>query len=808
MATGAPTNQLTMGSSMTSTEYLTSSSGTFVFGFCNIDPSSTNQLLLAIWFNLGGAHDTTNKTVVWFARDSTANRTVTATKQSILKFTDTGRVSLVDGQSELWRPAQPFGSALVLQDSGNLQLVGKDGVQWESFGNPTDTLLPGQNMSNGPGKYLQSRSTDSDFSPGRFTLNIQDDGNIVLYMKQLEVPSELGAPYWATTTYGTGKVPTLFFNDSGNLYYSFSGNESGAVNLTTTLPLDSSETYYHYAALDPDGTVRVYALQKNNTDGGSWDVFSHFPGDGCSRTTNFGLQGMCGPNGYCTVQDKEERLDCECPYGYVFVDEQHRYKGCRPIFVPHACDGRDNSSGFVTVKVHYTSWSNQSTYKKFVLTSTTTLEHCYASCLNDCFCAAILIDSTSCMFVGMLTAGKVTQDTSMTALVKVRANNPATFRPHSRRSMWLYTTIVIAILFGASVMCIIGQRYSSNKAKRNLLGLRVFTSKELKRATKNFEEQLGNGSFGEVYKGELSHMQPPQVAVKKLTGSKAYNEKDFENEVKSIGQIHHYNLVRMIGYCKEAVHRMLVFEYMPGGTLAKFIFGPQRPRWSLLVKAAIDIAKGLEYLHEGCQPRIIHCDIKPDNILFDAKRVAKITDFGIAKLLWDEKMTQQMFTNTIVGTKPYVAPEWFIAGANVSSKVDVYSFGVVLLEMICCKRATGESPPHPPLDQQDLNAMFGLRSWAESLLVSERAEELVQGDSEALDDMESVTRFAQVAIWCLQKDPSTRPTMRKVVQMLEGIVKVDPLPDPRRPPSVSPVLPSSSEINHSSSTVDTSIQIE
>lgn len=498
----------------------------------------------------------------------------------------------------------------------------------------------------------------------------------------------------------------------------------------------------------------------------------------------------------------------ECPYGYVFVDEQHRYKGCRPIFVPHACDGRDNSSGFVTEQVPYTSWSNQSTYKKFVLTSTTTLGHCNASCLNDCFCAAILIDSTSCMFVGMLTAGKVTQDTSMTALVKVRANNPATFRPHSRRSMWLYITIVIAILFGASVMCIIGQRYSSNKAKRNLLGLRVFTSKELKRATKNFEEQLGNGSFGEVYKGELSHMQPPQVAVKKLTGSKAYNEKDFENEVRSIGQIHHYNLVRMIGYCKEAVHRMLVFEYMPGGTLAKFIFGPQRPRWSLLVKAAIDIAKGLEYLHEGCQPRIIHRDIKPDNILFDAKRVAKITDFGIAKLLWDEKTTQQMFTNTIVGTKPYVALEWFVAGANVSSKVDVYSFGVVLLEMICCKRATGESPPHPPLDQQDLNAMFGLRSWAESLLVSERAEELVQGDSEALDDMESVTRFAQVAIWCLQKDPSTRPTMRKVVQMLEGIVKVDPLPDPRRPPSVSPVLPSSSEINHSSSTVDTSIQIE
>ncbi|CAN6201097.1 unnamed protein product [Urochloa humidicola] len=125
---------------MTSTQYLTSSSGIFVFGFCNIDPSTnSNQLLLAIWFNIG-APDSANKKVVWFARDLASNRTVIATKQSVLKFADTGRVSLVDGQDELWSPSQPFGSAFVLQDSGNLQLIAKDGVPWESFGNPTDTL--------------------------------------------------------------------------------------------------------------------------------------------------------------------------------------------------------------------------------------------------------------------------------------------------------------------------------------------------------------------------------------------------------------------------------------------------------------------------------------------------------------------------------------------------------------------------------------------------------------------------------------------------------------------------------------------
>ncbi|WVZ95087.1 LOW QUALITY PROTEIN: hypothetical protein U9M48_040892 [Paspalum notatum var. saurae] len=395
-------NQLTIGSTMTSTQCLTSSSGDFVFGFYSSsssgDPNNNTadqQLLLAIWFNLnngdGPPAATNNKmVVVWFAKDSASNRTVVATRQSVVKFSDSGRVSLVDGggggqsEIELWSPSgqQPLGSALVLQDSGNLQLIAQG--RRASFGDPTDTLLPGQNMSNRPGKYLQSRSTDTDFAPGRFTLNVQDDGNIVLYMKQLEVATDLGAPYWATTTFGTGKVPTLFFNDSGNLYYSFSGNESGAVNLTARRPLDSFQMYYHYAALDPDGTVRVYVHRKKNStggddDGGSWDVFAHFPTDGCSRRTNFGLQGMCGPNAFCTSSSSssssssqegaDERLGCECPYGYEFVDERHRYKGCRPSFVPHACSDDGGDSEFVTKEVPYTSWSNQSTYKKFMLTA-------------------------------------------------------------------------------------------------------------------------------------------------------------------------------------------------------------------------------------------------------------------------------------------------------------------------------------------------------------------------------------------------------------------------------------------------------
>jgi hypothetical protein len=515
---------------------------------------------------------------------------------------------------------------------------------------------------------------------------------------------------------------------------------------------------------------------------------------------------MCGPNAYCT-KDKEESLDCDCPNGYVFVDEQNKYKGCRPNFVPHTCDGKENSSEFMTMEVPYTSWSNQSTYKKFMLTSTTTLEQCNSSCLKDCFCAAVLIDGSSCMFMGMLTAGKVTQDTSTTALIKIRANTSGPVPdplpvPASVRSIWFYITIGIAVLLSASVLYILWQINISKMAKRNQPGLRIFTSKELKRATKNFKTQLGKGSFGEVYKGKLSYLNPPHVAVKKLVGSNEYSEKDFENEVRSIGQIHHYNLVRMIGYCKEGVHRMLVFEYMQGGTLADFITQSERPRWNLLAEAAIGIAKGLEYLHEGCKPKIMHCDIKPDNILFDDKHIPKITDFGISKLLGDQ-MTQQTFTNTIAGTKPYIAPEWLDNEGTVGSKVDVYSFGVVLLEMIYCKRAKGKQSP--PKDE-DPRIMFCL-SESESLIRCGRFEELMQGESVELADMESVKRFSHVAIWCLQKDSSMRPTMHKVVQMLEGVVKVDPLPDPTMSSIFSPMHSTSSETNPSSSTIHT-IKVE
>lgn len=268
---------------------------------------------------------------------------------------------------------------------------------------------------------------------------------------------------------------------------------------------------------------------------------------------------MCGPNSYCTVSTtKEQRVSCECPHNYVFMDEQHQYKGCRPNFVPHSCKGkdRDHWTEFKVFIMPNTAWSNQSAYQKFSVTSTTTEDKCMEACLKDCFCIAILIDRSNCMFVGMLTAGKLTPDTNMTAMIKVRETRHPV--PASLTSILLYTAIcIMAIVSMVSIACTLWQCCVRNKAKRSLSGLRILTHKELYRATNGFKELLGKGGFGEVYKGKLSYVQPPYIAVKKLITSEEYSEKDFENEVQFIGWIHHKNLVRMIGYCKEGAHRCL-----------------------------------------------------------------------------------------------------------------------------------------------------------------------------------------------------------------------------------------------------------
>jgi serine/threonine protein kinase len=185
--------------------------------------------------------------------------------------------------------------------------------------------------------------------------------------------------------------------------------------------------------------------------------------------------------------------------------------------------------------------------------------------------------------------------------------------------------------------------------------LRSYTYKELGEATGGFKQILGRGAFGKVHKGVLASDSRRFVGVKKLDKVVEEGEKVFKAEVSVIGQTHHMNLVRLLGYCDEGKHRLLVYEYMSNGSLASFLFGISRPHWNQRIQIAFGIARGLMYLHEECSTQIIHCDIKPQNILLDECFTPRISDFGLAKLLLAEQ-TRVAHTG-IKGTVGYFAPE-------------------------------------------------------------------------------------------------------------------------------------------------------
>ncbi|GKB72743.1 G-type lectin S-receptor-like serine/threonine-protein kinase LECRK3 [Tanacetum coccineum] len=301
---------------------------------------------------------------------------------------------------------------------------------------------------------------------------------------------------------------------------------------------------------------------------------------------------------------------------------------------------------------------------------------------------------------------------------------------------------------------------SSNTVNSNVAH---YTYQELIEATDGFKDELGKGSFGIVYKGILGSNA---VAVKKLDRVFKDGEKEFKTEVNAIGRTHHKNLVQLLGYCDDSEQRLLIYEYMSNGNLAGFLFGDIRPSWKQRSYIAVGIAKGLSYLHEECSTQVIHCDIKPQNILLDDYYNAKISDFGIAKILM---MNQSRTSTGIRGTKGYVAPEWF-RNIPVTVKVDVYSFGVLLLEIISCRKSV-----HFESGNEDRAI---LTDWAWDCYQEGRLNEFVENDLEALDDYKKLTTFVMVGLWCVQENPSLRPTMRKVIQMLEGVVDVIEPPSP------------------------------
>ncbi|CAN1320354.1 Probable receptor-like serine/threonine-protein kinase At4g34500 [Linum perenne] len=287
---------------------------------------------------------------------------------------------------------------------------------------------------------------------------------------------------------------------------------------------------------------------------------------------------------------------------------------------------------------------------------------------------------------------------------------------------------------------------------------RWYSLMELEMATKGFAEEnvIGEGGYGVVYRGVLT--DGSVIAVKNLL-----NNKEFKVEVEAIGKVRHKNLVGLIGYCADGSRRylptMLVYEYVENGNLEQWLHGIDGPvsplSWDIRMKIAIGTAKGLAYLHEGLEPKVVHRDVKSSNILLDAKWNPKVSDFGLAKLLGSES---SYVTTRVMGTFGYVSPDYASTGM-LNEGSDVYSFGVLLMEII-----TGRSPVDYTRPAGEMNMV----DWFKGMVASRRGEELVDPLIEVDPAPRALKRALLVCLRCIDLDGSKRPKMGQIVHMLEA----------------------------------------
>ncbi|CAI0555668.1 unnamed protein product [Linum tenue] len=783
LVTPQSNRNVSLGSSLTaaaSNAHWVSPSGDFAFGFEQVGNGTHDDggYLLAVVFD-----KIPERTVVW-----SANRNNLAPRGSKVELTTGGRLVLTDPSGrQIWTPdtGERAASHAAMLDTGNFVLAAAANVVssvWGSFQDPTDTLLPTQALERDT--QLIAKYSKSNYSESRFKFIMQDDGNLVMYTTHYPESRADQFAYWVTRNYIRAG-------------YSLALNQSGFLNLLAAngTVLDtvfngggSSQDFYHRVTFDYDGVLRYYEHPKRNDMSSSTDHASTSPPDICTAIGGPLGSGACGYNSYCELEDDNRRV-CKCPPKYVFQDPSDESRGCVPDFDPEDCrhpqeSNNNNDALFVLAAMPKVNWS-ESNYDSF---PSETEEACQQSCLNDCRCALVTYSRETCtMKRSPLSNGRVEDAMSGKSLIKIRRSNSTTslapdFDQPTDTILPMQTLVRGSSIFVNIIFVLASCPWRKNPLNSKVgetldqgalsSNLRRFAYKEMETATGGFKQVLGSGSSGTVYKGVINdHNSEKLVAIKvldKVHVMEGHDVREFTTEVTIIGETNHKNLTRLVGFCNEGQHRVLVYEFMSNGSLADFLFGggETRPNWYTRTRIAYSVARGLVYLHEECNTPIIHCDIKPQNILLDCSMTARISDFGLSKLM---KANQTRTTTAIRGTKGYLAPEWF-RNVPVTPKVDVHSFGIVLLELVCCRKNF--------MMEVEKEEEMVLVDWAYDCYSKGKLHKLLGDDKDAMEDMVRVERLVKVSIWCIQEDPSLRPSMKKVVHMLEGAVLVSEPPDP------------------------------
>ncbi|CAL5048384.1 unnamed protein product [Urochloa decumbens] len=719
-------NVLSSGSHLSAergSDVLHSPDGTFTCGFYNISPNSST---FSIWFS-----KVSERTVVWSANPL---RPV-YTWGSKVKLNFDGSMVLRDyGGQIVWTNNVSSSNAEQAQllDTGNLIVKGKgDTILWQSFNSPTDTLLPTQRINS----TIKLESTNRLLVPGHYSLHFDDQVLISLFDNQ----KDLSFIYWpdpTATIWQKLRIPFM---------------------------------------INASGLCKVH--------------------------------GVCGRNGICVHTPVPS---CVCPPGFEIIDPNDWGQGCRPK-INNTCDEKN---------MKFVHLPNTNFYGlDLSVHRSVSLNLCKNICLSDCSCngfayfqgsgecypKAILLNGRSLYGMGSMylklakglevSASSIPQSQFFgpkygpncnVANEYVIANFTHKNKTSQNISKYLYFYGFLSAIFVAELVFIVLGWFILRRERNQLRGacpaeagyemitnhFRRYTYRELVTATRKFKDELGRGASGIVYKGVLKDNRA--VAVKKL-GDINQGGEEFQHELSVIGRIYHMNLVRVWGFCSDGPHRILISEYVENGSLDKTLFSVEGSEilleWKQRFHIALGVARGLAYLHHECLEWVIHCDVKPENILLDENLEPKIADFGLAKLL--NRVGSNINVSRIQGTRGYLAPEW-VSSLPITAKVDVYSFGVVLLDLLKGARISDMEMN----EDEEVEMVLGriVRILKENLeldgteqsWISEFIDTRLNGD---FNYMQARTMM-KLAVSCLEEDRSRRPTMENVVQMLVSVDEV------------------------------------
>ncbi|KAK7290956.1 hypothetical protein RIF29_05765 [Crotalaria pallida] len=768
---------------------LVSEGGIFELGF--FQPGNSSNYYIGMWYK-----KVSERTIVWVANrekpvsdKNTANLTILAGNLVILD----------ESQTQVWSTnlSSPTSGSVVaiLLDNGNLILRDSNASDslWQSFDHQTDTFLPGGKLKldkkTKQPQYLTSWKNSEDPATGLFSLELDPNGTtsyLILWNKSEE--------YWTSGPWN-GHIFSLVPEMRLNYIFNF------------TFVSNENESYFTYSlyntsiisrlVMDISGQIKQLTWLESARQ---WNLFWSVPRRQCDVYAFCGAFGSCSDNSlpFCSCLKGFEPIS---PSDWDLGDHSGGCQRKTRLKCESSNPHNGEEDGFLAIP-------NTALPKHSQSVTTGNADECELTCLNDCSCSAYAYDNNGCSIWNgdLLNLQQLSSDDSggKTLYLKLAASDNSAASNRKTRgpsSLILGITLpsVLVILICAIVSAYVWKRkiaqrqegeiiqrnrgrfYDSEREVKDLIdeglleekdneGIEVpyFDFESILVATNNFSiaNKLGGGGYGPVYKGKLQDGQV--IAVKRLSSASSQGFREFKNEVVLIAKLQHRNLVRLRGYCIKGSENILLYEYMPNRSLDSFIFDRKQSvllNWQMRFDIIRGIARGLLYLHQDSRLRVIHRDLKTSNILLDKEMQPKISDFGLAKLFGGKETEGN--SERLVGTYGYMAPESATKGF-FSTKSDVFSFGVLLLEIISGKRNMGF------YQSEEVSSLlsYAWRLWTESKLL-----DLLDSSLHETCKVNQFTRSVLVALLCVQDDPNDRPSMLKVVTMLD----IETLPTPKQP---------------------------